>query len=117
MALHQLSVGSIDLVFCGSLQLDRAAGAAEALAALLANCRGGALRRIRYVTPVEPWQSIDPYGVQLKSDVEYYSASGSVALRWLITDSQTRTCKGEYLIRDDNSLRVVAAGSTPEFNF
>jgi hypothetical protein len=74
-------------------------------------------RPIRYVTAVEPWQAIDPYGVQLKSDVEYYSPSGSVALRWLITNRQARTCKGEYLIRDDNSLRVVADGSTPEFYF
>jgi hypothetical protein len=74
-------------------------------------------RPIRYVTPVEPWHQVDSYGIQLKSDVQYYSASGSVALRWLITDRNARVCRGEYLIRDDNSRRIVAQGSTSAFYY
>lgn len=74
-------------------------------------------RPIRYVRPVEPWQEIDSSGMQLKSDLQYYSASGSVALRWLITDRNRRTCRGEYKIRDDYSNRVVAEGSTAQFSY
>jgi hypothetical protein len=74
-------------------------------------------RPIRYVRPVEPWQAIDPSGIQLKSDLQYYSTSGSVALRWLITDRNRRTCRGEYKIRDDHSNRIVAEGQTSPFTY
>jgi hypothetical protein len=74
-------------------------------------------RPLRYVAPVEPWQPIDSYGTQLKSDMKFYSPSGSVALRWLIIDRSARICRGEYLIRDDTSRRIVAEGQTAEFSY
>jgi hypothetical protein len=74
-------------------------------------------RPIEYVTPVEPWHQIDPFGNQLISDLRYHSVSGSVALRWQITNRSARTCRSEFKIRDDTSLRVVAEGVTGEFYF
>jgi len=74
-------------------------------------------RPIRYVTPVEPWHEIDAFGNQLKSDVQYYSAAGSVALRWMITNRNMRSCRSEFLIRDDTSLRIVAQGVTSDFYY
>ena len=74
-------------------------------------------RPVRYVTPVLPWQSFDASGGRVYSDVKYYSVSGSVALRWLITDRSSRTCVGQYRIRDDYSNRIVAEGQTNHFYF
>ncbi len=72
-------------------------------------------RPIRYIRPVQPWQSFDESANRFYTDVQYYSASGSVALRWLITDRGARACVGEYKVRDDYSNRVIAEGQSDQF--
>lgn len=74
-------------------------------------------RPIRYAKPVEPWQEIDDAGSMLKTDLQYYSASGSVSLRWLITNREQRLCRGEYKIRDDDSQRIIIDDQTDEFSY
>ena len=74
-------------------------------------------RPLRYMRPIEPWRPLDPAGLDCKTDLLYYSPSGSVGLRWHITNVRSRRCRGEYLIRDDYSSRVIASGQTLEFEF
>ena len=72
-------------------------------------------RPIRYIARPEPWR---PVGFeQYQSVLRYYSPLGTVGLQWSIIDRRARLCRGEYVIRDDRTLRKIATGATNQFYY
>lgn len=80
-------------------------------------------RILRYTRPVNdvmnphPWQDTTGYSKYLKTEMRYRSNQGAVGLRWMITDPIRHTSYGDYIIRDDDTGRIVAAGRTADFEF
>ena len=71
-----------------------------------------------YTRPIRPAQRAEPwtpyYGRGVKSDMSYYTPSGSVALQWYVPDRQRAVSRGSFRVKDSSSGVIVAEGETPD---